>query len=94
MFLSMEKKYAGFCKKLLIWMEKIFSLLALGLISPQVPLLKMFIKQQTFIQKQKKRPTIREMNDQIISSYEKFFANLSSYKYMDFIKKAESIATK
>ena len=40
----------------------------------------------------KKKPKIKKIIDLIILSYERFFFNLDSYKYMYFKKKADLIA--
>ena len=42
----------------------------------------------------KKKPSIIEIINLIILSYEKFFLNLNSYKYEDFKKKAEALSIK
>ena len=39
----------------------------------------------------KKKPKIREIINLIISSYENFFLNLSSYNYLDIKKKIDLI---
>ena len=39
-----------------------------------------------------KNPKIREIIDLIVFSYEKFFVNLNSYNYINFKKKADSMA--
>ena len=40
----------------------------------------------------KKKPEIKEITDLLIFYYKKFFANLDSYNYLNFKKKAESMA--
>ena len=38
------------------------------------------------------KPSIREIMDKIVFSYENFFLNLNSYNYLNFKKKAELMA--
>ena len=40
----------------------------------------------------KSKPSIREIMEKIILSYEKFFLNLKSYDYLSFKKKADLMA--
>ena len=40
----------------------------------------------------KKRPSIKEVIDILINSYERFFLDLKKYNYINFKKKAESMA--
>ena len=39
-----------------------------------------------------KKPNIEEINELIISSYEKFFNEINSYNYVNFKKKAVSMS--
>ena len=55
------------------------------------PNIKNRYKATNILAESKKKPKIEDIIDLIVITYENFFVDLNSYKYLDFKKKAETM---
>ena len=85
----MEKKFAVFCKRLITLNSRKFLVIGIGVNIVSNPNINTKYQTTNILSETKKKPSIKEIVNLIISSYEKFFINLHSYNYTDFKKKAE-----
>ena len=69
-----------------------FLIVGIGLNIVSNPRINTKYKATNILFETKKKPSTKKIIRLIISSYKKFFFNLSSYKYIDFKKKADLMA--
>lgn len=87
-----KKKICGILQEVITHNNKKFLIIGIGINVVNNPLIKIKFKATNLFDESKKSPTIMELIELIISSYEKFFLNLNQYKYINFKKKAKAIA--
>ena len=69
-----------------------FLIIGIGINVISSPDINIEYKATNILKETKKKPHINEIINLMISSYEKFFVNLSSYNFVNFKKKAEIMA--
>ena len=88
-----KKKICGILQEILTFNEKKFLIIGIGLNVSSNPNINTKYKTTNIMSETKNKPQIKKILDLIIYSYEKFFSNLSTYKYANFKKKAELMAS-
>ena len=83
------KKICGILQELITLNSKKFLVIGIGVNIISNPNINTKYQTTNILSETKKKPSIKEIVNLIISSYEKFFINLHSYNYTDFKKKAE-----
>ena len=86
------KKICGILQELVISNNKNFLIIGIGVNIVSSPNINNKYQATNILLQTKKIPKIKEIIDLIITSYEKFFANLNSYNYVNFKKKADLMA--
>jgi len=87
-----KKKICGLLQETIVSDSKKFLIIGIGVNIVSNPDINSKYEATNIFLETKKKPQIKEMIDLIISSYEKFFIDLSLYNYASFKKRAESIA--
>ena len=87
------KKICGILQELITSNSKKFLVIGIGVNIVSNPNINTKYQTTNILSETKKKPSIKEIVNLIISSYEKFFINLHSYNYTDFKKKAELMAS-
>ncbi len=88
-----KKKICGILQELVTVNSRKFLIIGIGLNIISNPNVNNEYETTNILLETKKKPSIKEMINLIISSYEKFFINLNSYNYKDFKEKAELMAS-
>jgi len=83
------RKICGILQELITLNEKNFLIVGMGVNIVSSPNIDSGYKATNIFSETKTKPKIVEIINLIISSYEKFFKNLDSYKYINFKKKAD-----
>ena len=86
------KKICGILQELITLNSKKFLIIGIGINIVSNPNINNEYQATNIFSETKIKPTIREIMDNIIFSYENFFLNLNSYNYSSFKKKADLIA--
>ena len=86
------KKICGILHEIVTSNNKKFLIVGMGINIISNPNINIKFQATNIFLETKKKPTINEMINLIISSYEKFFINLNSYNFINFKKKAELMA--
>ena len=89
-----RKKICGLLQELITQKDRKFLIIGIGLNIVSNPNINNSYKATNIYLETNKKPSIMEIIDLIISSYENFLVNLSSYNYEDFKKKAEELSVK
>ena len=87
-----KRKICGILQELVTVNSRKFLIIGIGLNIISNPNINNEYETTNILLETKKKPSIKEMINLIISSYEKFFINLNSYNYKDFKEKAELMA--
>ena len=86
------KKICGILQELITSNNKNFLIIGIGINVVSNPNINIKYQTTNISLQTKRTPKINEIVDLIISSYEKFFVNLTSYDYANFKKKADLMA--
>ena len=84
-----EKKICGILQELIVSNSRKFLIIGIGVNIVSNPDINNKYQATNILLETQKKPTINEIIELIVSSYEKFFINLNSYNYEDFKKKAD-----
>ena len=87
-----RKKICGILQEHIVLNSKKFLIIGIGVKIVSNPNVNNTYQATNILLETQKKPTIKEMIDLIISSYEKFFIDLNSYNYEHFKKKANLMA--
>ena len=87
-----RKKICGILQELIVSNNRKFLIIGIGVNIISNPEINDEYQTTNILRESKKKPKISEIIDLIISSYEKFFANLNSYNYRKFKKTAQSMS--
>ena len=87
-----EKKICGILQELINLDNRKFLIVGIGVNIATNPNINKKYLATNILTETNKNPKIREIIDLIVFSYEKFFVNLNSYNYINFKKKADSMA--
>ena len=87
-----EKKICGILQELINLDNRKFLIVGIGVNIVANPNINKKYLTTNILTETNKNPKIREIIDLIVFSYEKFFVNLNSYNYINFKKKADSMA--
>jgi len=87
-----KKKICGILQEIITSNSKNFLIIGVGVNIDSNPNINNKYQATNILLETKKKPTIKEVIDLIISSYEKFFINLKTYNYDYFKKQAELMA--
>jgi len=88
------KKICGILQELVTLKDIKFLIIGMGINIVTNPNIKETYATTNILIETKQKPKIEKIVEQIISSYEKFFLNLDSYKYSNFKKKADLMASR
>tara|TARA_Y100000590_G_scaffold459222_1_gene615759 strand:- start:486 stop:1070 length:585 start_codon:yes stop_codon:yes gene_type:complete len=88
------KKICGILQELVTLKDLKFLIIGMGINIITNPNIKGTYSTTNILIETKQNPKIEKIVEQIISSYEKFFLNLDSYKYANFKKKADLMASR
>jgi len=88
------KKICGLLQELITQKNRKFLIIGIGLNIVSNPNINNGYKATNIYLETNKKPSIIEIIDLIISSYENFLVNLSSYNYENFKNKAEELSVK
>ena len=86
------KKICGILQEVITSKSKKFLIIGIGINVVSYPNINTKYKATSIFSESKLKPSIVEIRDKIVFSYEKFFLNLNSYNYISFKKKADSMA--
>ena len=86
------KKICGILQEIVTLNKNKFLIIGIGINVISSPDINIEYKATNILKETKKKPHINEIINLMISSYEKFFVNLSSYNFVNFKKKAEIMA--
>ena len=86
------KKICGILQELITLNSKKFLIIGIGINIVSNPNINTKYETTNLFLETRKIPSIKEIINQIIFSYEKFFLNLNSYNYNNFKKKADLMA--
>ena len=86
------KKICGILQELITLNSKKFLIIGIGINIVSNPNINAKYETTNIFLETRKIPSIKEIINQIIFSYEKFFLNLNSYNYNNFKKKADFMA--
>jgi len=87
-----RRKICGILQELITINNKKFLIIGIGINIVSNPKINNKYQATNILLETKKKPTIKEIIDLIISSYEKFFIDLNSYNYGYFKKRANLMA--
>ena len=87
-----RKKICGILQELIVSNNKKFLIIGIGVNIVSNPNVNNIYQATNILLETQKKPTIKEIIDLIISSYEKFFIDLNLYNYEYFKKKANLMA--
>ena len=87
-----RKKVCGILQELITLHKKEFLIIGVGINIISNPQINHAYEATNIFLETKIKPSIKEVIELLVSSYEKFFANLNSYNYLNFKKKANLIA--
>ena len=87
------KKICGILQELITLNSKKFLIIGIGVNVISNPNINNKYQATNILLETKKKASVKKIINLIISSYEKFFFNLSSYNYKDFKKKAEMMVS-
>ena len=87
-----RKKICGVLQETIILGDRKFLIIGIGVNIVSNPKINNKYQATNILLETKKKPTIKEIIDLIISSYEKFFIDLNSYNYGHFKKRANLMA--
>ena len=87
-----RKKICGILQEHIVLNSKKFLIIGIGVNIVSNPNVNNTYQATNILLETQKKPTIKEIIDLIISSYEKFFIDLNSYNYEHFKKKANLMA--
>ena len=88
------KKICGILQELVTLKDLKFLIIGMGINIVTNPNIKGTYSTTNILIETKQNPKIEKIVEQIISSYERFFLNLDSYKYSNFKKKADLMASR
>ena len=86
-----RKKICGILQELVTLNGAKYLIIGIGVNLVSNPKINKKYEATNILTETKKKPKIREIINLIILSYEKFFMNLSSYNYLNFKKKSDSM---
>ena len=86
------KKICGILQELIISNSKKFLIIGIGINIISHPKINGEYKATNIFFETKIKPSIREIMDKIVFSYENFFSNLNSYNYLNFKKRVKLMA--
>ena len=86
------KKICGILQELITLNSKKFLIIGIGINIVSNPNINAKYETTNIFLETRKMPSIKEIINQIIFSYEKFFLNLNSYNYNNFKKEADLMA--
>jgi len=89
-----RKKICGILQEVIISNKKNFLIIGIGINIDSSPKIDNKYQTTNILTESKKKPKIEEIIERIIFLYEKFFANLNSYNFVYFKKKADLMAIK
>ena len=89
-----RKKICGILQELITLNNKKFLIIGIGINIASSPNIIEKYKATNILLESTEAPLIKDIINQIIFSYEKFFLNLNSYNYKNFKKKVELMALK
>ena len=87
-----KKKICGLLQELITLKKRKFLVIGIGVNIISKPKIKNKYQSTSIFTETNNKPSITKVVDLIISSYENFFIELSSYKYENYIKKAEFLS--
>ena len=87
------RKICGILQELITLNSKKFLIIGIGVNVISNPNINNKYQATNILLETKKKASVKKIINLIISSYEKFFFNLSSYNYKDFKKKAEMMVS-
>jgi len=88
------KKICGLLQEYIVQDDRKFLVIGVGLNVLSNPIINKEYKATNIYLETKKKPSIDEIINLIISSYEDFLVNLDTYSYENFKKKAEDLSVK
>ena len=88
-----RRKICGILQELITINSKKFLIIGIGVNVISNPNINNKYQATNILLETKKKTSVKKIINLIISSYEKFFFNLSSYNYKDFKKKAEMMVS-
>ena len=86
-----NKKICGILQELIILNGRKFLIIGIGINIISNPSFKSIYQATNIFSETKEKPSIKQINNLIKSSYEKFFIDLNTYSYSSFKKKADLI---
>ena len=86
-----RRKICGILQELITLKDRKFLIIGIGLNIVTNPNIKNRYKATNILAESKKKPKIKDIIDLIVITYENFFVDLNSYKYLDFKRKAETM---
>tara|TARA_B100001123_G_C15128057_1_gene954117 strand:+ start:348 stop:932 length:585 start_codon:yes stop_codon:yes gene_type:complete len=86
-----RKKVCGILQEQITFRKKFFLIIGIGINLVSHPKSNTKYETTNIFMETKNKPSIKQMVDLIILSYEQFFSNLNSYNYKNFLNKAESM---
>ena len=87
-----DKKICGILQELISLNGKQFLIIGIGINIISNPVVNSKYEATSIFLETKKKPSVKEIIELIIASYEKFFFDLKSYNYINFKKKADSMS--
>ena len=87
-----KKKICVLLQELITLKERRFLIIGIGINIIKDPKIKEKYQSTSIFMETNTKPSVSKVVDLIISSYENFFIELSSYKYENYIKSAESLS--
>lgn len=87
-----KKKICGILQEIITFKEINFLIIGIGMNVLSSPIIKNQYEATNIFSETNMRTSIKELINEIIFSYERFFINIKSYNYKNFKKKAESMA--
>ena len=86
------KKICGILQEIITLNSREFLIIGIGVNIVSNPNINISYKATNILMETKQKPTIKEVINLIIFSYENFFTDLNSYNYLNFKKKANLMA--
>ena len=87
-----KKKICGILQELITSKGRKFLIIGIGINIISNPSFKTIYQATNIFSETKEKPSIKQINNLIKSSYEKFFIDLNTYSYLNFKKRADLIA--
>ena len=87
-----KKKICGILQEIITFKEINFLIIGIGMNVLSSPIIKNQYEATNIFSETNMRTSIKELINEIIFSYERFFIDIKSYNYKNFKKKAESMA--